>query len=62
MHNEIETYLSSMPLFLSMVWTSAAVAGPCSFWPFNISFSSSSRDWNRESNDYKCCQRYLYLH
>ncbi len=32
-----------------MVWTSAAVAGPCSFWPFNISFSSSSRDWNTEN-------------
>lgn len=25
--------------------TSAAVAGPCSFWPFSISFSSSSMDW-----------------
>ncbi len=44
------TYLSSRFLCLRMRWTSAAVAGPCSFWPFSISFSSSSMDWTRGHN------------
>lgn len=52
---KFESYLSSTPLFLRMVWTSAAVAGPCSFWPFNISFSSSSRDWNTENRRITVC-------
>lgn len=40
-----KSYLSTMFLCLRMWFTSAAVAGPWSFCPFSISFSSSSIDW-----------------
>lgn len=46
------TYLSIRFLCLRMWLTSAAVAGPCSFWPFSISFSSSSMDWGWEETWY----------
>lgn len=38
-------YLSSIFLIANMQLTSLAVMGPCNFWPFNISFSSSSMDF-----------------
>ena len=38
------TYVSSMPFCFNMILTSAAVGGPWSFWPFNISCSNCSMD------------------
>lgn len=38
-------YLSSIFLIANMKLTSLAVIGPCNFWPFNISFSSTSIDF-----------------
>lgn len=47
------TYLSTRFLCSRMRCTSAAVAGPCSFWPFSISFSSCSMDWVKEAKKKK---------
>lgn len=47
------TYLSTRFLCSRMRCTSAAVAGPCSFWPFSISFSSCSMDWVKEAAPHK---------
>lgn len=41
------TYLSTKFFCLRMRCTSAEVAGPWSFWPFSISFSSSSMLWQQ---------------
>lgn len=45
---ERKTHFSTMFFCLRIWWTSSAVAGPWSFWPFSSSFSSCSMVWTEE--------------
>ena len=48
-------YLSSMPFCWSTAFTSAAVGGPCSFWPFSMSSSRSSSVYSTASISHCAC-------
>jgi len=43
-------YWSTLPSSNSTSWTSLAVSGPWSFWPFSISASRTSIGWIRKNN------------
>ena len=49
------SYLCSKSLLLSTTFTSAAVGGPCNFWPFNNSSSNCSIVWQSKNGIVKTC-------